>query len=119
MSNRLRSAAVAGVVTLTALTGAVSTAQATSYVYFDTNAGYGYLQAGGYWSVLVPLTVSHGRSYHGKTVCVAALDSNYYQVGQVSCSSTDVQKAYNGSWRMAFGRATAGDQLSAKLRAEY
>ena len=99
---------------------AAGTAQGASTLYWDSNS----------WSPPIPvdqygwtsnwfyLTNSHGRSEDGNTVCVAAWD-NGGQVGQVSCSSTVVVKPFNGSYRKAFGRATIGNTVKAKLRAEY
>lgn len=94
-----------------------SPSHAWSYVYFESPPS---LTDWGAASAAVPLTYSHGRSLNGATVCVTALYTNWVQVDPVGCSSTVVVKGnYGGGTKYAYGRATIGGTVSARLRAEW
>lgn len=114
---RLRLLAASAVLALPLILAAAPPGQAASYVYFESGPA---LTSSGYASGVVPLTYSHGRSLNGATVCVSALYTNFVQVDSVACSSTVVVKGnYGGGSKMAWGRATSGNTVAARLRAEW
>ena len=101
---------------LTAALACAGVASAASYVYFDGS----YSAGEEHWSAEEPLTYSHGRSDDGRTICVDALYTNFTQVGSVSCSSTTVVKGnYGGGTKRAYSRATTGNGVNGRGRAEW
>lgn len=114
---RWRLPAASVVLALPVMLAGAPPGHAASYVYFESGPP---LYGSGAASGVVPLTYSHGRSLNGATVCVSALYTNWVQVDPVACSSTVVVKgSYGGGSKMAFGRATLGNSVSARLRAEW
>jgi hypothetical protein len=65
------------------------------------------------------LTESSARSLDFNTVCVAARDTNWVQVGQVACSDNLASHVYNGTLRHAMSRSTIGGYVVARARDDY